>query len=430
VFERFEFEYWEAPMSEQGSIVIDPSGRDIHGEAARIRAHGPVTLVELPDGVEAWAVSSTDLLKRLLTDPRVSKDPRQHWPLWINGEISPEWPLFTWVAVQNMFTAYGGEHKRLRTLVSKAFTARRTAALQPRIEEITKSLLDRIEEAGRRGEAVDLREEFCYPLPIQVISDLFGLPEEKGAELRAVVDGVFNTAATPEEVTDIYTRLYAVLGELVAAKRESPGDDLTSALIAARDEEGDTRLSEQELLDTLVLMISAGHETTVNLIDNAIHALLTHPEQLAHVRAGRAGWDDVVEETLRVEAPVASLPLRYAVEDLAMAELGGPDGLVIGKGEAILAAYAAAGRNPEDYGPDADRFDVTRLGKEHLAFGHGIHFCLGAPLGRMEARVALPALFERFPHLELAVPADELSPVASFISNGHRTLPVRLNTTD
>ncbi|GHH64795.1 cytochrome P450 family protein [Streptomyces umbrinus] len=414
-------------MSEQGSIVIDPSGRDIHGEATRIRERGPVTRVELPDGVEAWAVSSTDLLKKLLTDPRVSKDPRQHWPVWINGEISPEWPLFTWVAVQNMFTAYGGEHKRLRTLVSKAFTARRTAALQPRIEEITKTLLDRIDEAGRRSEVVDLREEFCYPLPIQVISELFGLPEEKGAELRAVVDGIFNTAATPEEVTDIYTRLYAALGELVAAKRESPGDDLTSALIAARDDEGDTRLSEQELLDTLVLMISAGHETTVNLIDNAIHALLTHPEQLAHVRAGRATWDDVIEETLRVQAPVASLPLRYAVEDLAVGELGGPEGVVIGKGEAILAAYAAAGRNPADHGADADLFDVTRVGKEHLAFGHGVHFCLGAPLGRMEARIALPALFERYPRLELAVPDGELSPVASFISNGHRSLPVRLS---
>ncbi|MFE0515072.1 cytochrome P450 [Streptomyces sp. NPDC058964] len=413
-------------MGHPRPLVIDATGSDIHAEAARIRERGPVTLVELPGGVEAWAVSSPDLLKRLLTDPRVSKDPRRHWTRWINGEVSPEWPLFTWVAVQNMFTAYGGEHRRLRTLVAKAFTARRTAALQPRIEEITKTLLDGLEKAARENPVVDLRERFCYPLPIQVISELFGLPEEQGAELRAVVDGVFHTSAGPEEVTDIYARLYAALGALVALKRRSPGDDLTSALIAARDEEGGTRLSEQELLDTLALMVSAGHETTVNLIDNAIHLLLTHPEQLAQVRSGSASWDDVIEEVLRVDAPVASLPLRYAVEDLGMAEFGGPAGVVIGKGEAILAAYAAAGRDPERYGADADRFDVARADKEHLAFGHGVHFCLGAPLGRLEARIALPALFERFPALGLAAKEGEPEQVDSFISNGHRVLPATL----
>lgn len=415
-------------MDQTHPIVIDPTGRDIHGEATRVRARGPVTPVELPHGVPAWAVSSTPLLKRLLTDPRVSKDPRRHWQRWIDGEVSPDWPLFTWVAVQNMFTAYGTDHKRLRTLVSKAFTARRTNALRPRIEEITATLLDRVAKAGAGGgadaQAVDLREEFCYPLPIQVIGELLGLPEELGDELRVVVDGVFHTSADAAEVADIYARFYAVLGELVAAKRAAPGDDLTSALIAAHEEESGTRLSEQELLDTLMLMISAGHETTVNLLDNAVHALLTHPGQLAHVRGGRASWDDVIEETLRAEAPVASLPLRYAVEDLPLGELGGPDGAVIRKGEAILAAYAAAGRDPEHHGLDAAVFDVTRAAKDHLAFGYGVHHCLGAPLGRLEARVALPALFERFPGLTLAVPAEELRPVDSFISHGHRTLPV------
>ncbi|MFG2804898.1 cytochrome P450 family protein [Streptomyces massasporeus] len=405
-------------------MVIDPTGRDIHGEAARIRARGPVTPVELPHGVPAWAVSSAPLLKRLLTDPRVSKDPRRHWQSWMDGEVSPDWPLYTWVAVRNMFTAYGTEHKRLRTLVSKAFTARRTAALRPRIEEITGALLDRVTKAGADGLPVDLREEFCYPLPIQVIGELLGLPEELGAELRVVVDGVFHTSADAAEVADIYARFYAVLGELVAAKRAAPGDDLTSALISAHEEESGTRLGEQELLDTLMLMISAGHETTVNLLDNAVHALLTHPAQLVHVREGRASWDDVIEETLRAEAPVASLPLRYAVEDLPLGELGGPDGAVIRKGEAILAAYAAAGRDPEQHGADAAAFDVTRASKDHLAFGYGVHHCLGAPLGRLEARVALPALFDRFPGLTLAAPADGLPPVDSFISHGHRSLPV------
>ncbi|MBE8473375.1 cytochrome P450 family protein [Streptomyces justiciae] len=412
-------------MEFKDPVVIDASGRDIHGEAARIRERGPVAPVELPHGVPAWAVSSPALLRRLLADPRVSKDARQHWPRWIDGEVSPDWPLFTWVAVQNMFTAYGPDHKRLRNLVAKAFTARRTAALRPRVEAITDGLLDRVTEAGGDRQVVDLREEFCYPLPIQVIGELLGLPEEQGPELRAVVDGVFHTSADAAEVADIYARFYAAMHQLVETKRALPGDDLTSALIATHDDDG-AHLSEQELLDTLVLMVSAGHETTVNLLDNAVHALLTHPGQLALVRAGQASWDDVIEETLRAEAAVASLPLRYAVTDLDLAELGGPEGAVIRAGEAILAAYAAAGRDPGHHGEDADVFDVTRADKDHLAFGYGVHHCLGAPLGRLEARVALPALFARFPGLALAVAPGELEPVDSFISHGHRSLPVRL----
>jgi cytochrome P450 len=380
-----------------------------------------VALVELPGQVVAWAVSDIALLKELLTDPRVSKDPRQHWPKWINGEITPEWPLFTWVAVTNMFTSYGKDHRRLRKLVSTAFSARRIEAMRPRIERLTAELLDSL-AALPEGTPVDVREEYCYPIPIQVISEMFGVPEDgRREELRGYVDSIFNTTTGPEEVAATYAGMHRLLAGLVALKRETPGDDMTSVLIAAREEDDGSQLSETELIDTLLLLISAGHETTVNLLDQAIHGLLTHPGQRELLDSGKATWEDAIEETLRVESPVASLPLRYAVEDI---EVGG---VTIKKGEGIVAAYAAAARDPRLHGEDADRFDITRTDKEHLAFGYGVHFCLGAPLARMEAEIALPALFERFPNMQLAVPAGELQHVESFISNGHRRLPVQLN---
>ncbi|MDP9848190.1 cytochrome P450 family protein [Streptosporangium lutulentum] len=359
-------------------------------------------------------------LKRLLADPRVSKDPRRHWPSYAGGEIAPDWPLITWVAVDNMFTAYGADHKRLRSLISKAFTPRRIEVMRPRVKEITGDLLDRLTGTAA-GEAVDLREEFAYQLPMRVIGELLGIPDGARDDLRRVVDSVFHTSADAEEVMATQRDAYAILSGLVASKRENPGDDMTSDLIVARDDTGDSRLSEAELIDTLFLMIAAGHETTVNLIDNAVHALLTHPGQLDLTRTGGASWDDVIDETLRWQAPVANLPLRYAVEDIDL------DGVLIGKGDAIIAGYAAVGRDPEQHGDDADRFDLTRpTRRDHLSFGHGVHYCLGAPLARLEAGIALPALFDRFPGLALAVPAHELLPMDSFIANGHRTLPVVL----
>jgi cytochrome P450 len=246
-----------------------------------------------------------------------------------------------------------------------------------------------------------------------------GVPDDARPELHRIVDSLFVTTTTPEEAIANQGRLYQILNDLVAAKRVAPGDDLTSGLIAARDED-DARLSEAELVDTLIMMIAAGHETTVNLLDQAVTALLTHPDQLRLVTSGERTWTDVIEESLRWQAPVANLPLRYAVEDLDL------DGVTIRRGDAILAGFAAAGRDPALHGDTAGEFDLTRADKTHLSFGHGVHYCLGAPLARIEAEVALPALFGRFPALALAVPADELEPVRSFISNGHRALPVRL----
>lgn len=405
----------------QNPLVLDPTGRRrLQEEEALHKADGPV-LVDIL-GEKAWAVADQELLMRLLTDDRVSKDPRQHWPRFISGEIVGKWPLYIQVAVNNMFTAYGADHRRLRRLVGPAFSARRTEQLLPSVVSDTELLLDRI--TASRSDVVDLRESFAAQLPVAVISDLLGIPDAMRAGFRTTIDRMWNTTSSPEEAVSATQDVYRMLHDLVAEKRATPGDDLTTALITTRDDEGDgSALSEEELTDTLLLVIAAGYETTINLLDSAITALLVDPRQLELVRAGSAVWADVVEETLRFAAPVSHIPMRYAVEDIPLPTV------TIRKGEAILASYGAASRNPRTHGPTAGTFDVTRPDKRHVAFGYGVHFCLGASLARAEAATALPRLFARFPHMRLAVPAEALEPLPSIMGNGHKTLPVHLGTT-
>ncbi|MGW7256790.1 cytochrome P450 family protein [Streptomyces sp. NPDC054834] len=399
--------------------MLDPSGQNLHAEAARLRELGPVVQVELPGGVTAWSVNRLDLIKQVMTNPMVSKDAYRHWPAWIEGEVDDSWPLAMWVSVRSMLTAYGEEHTRLRKLVAGVFTTRRVAELQPRISEITDELLTRLERTPP-GQPVDIRREFAYELPIRLISEMLGLEGGERDSFHGVVNVLFTTSTTPEMAQKNQAELYGLLNDLVGRKRAQPAADLTSALIAVRDEDGDG-LTEKELVDTLHLVLGAGHETTVNLLDHAIHALLTHPEQLALVREGRVPWDAVVDETLRYHAPVANIPLRFAVRDVEL------DGTVIPAGEPILLSLVAAGRCPVTHGTDAGAFDVTRpTRREHLAFGHGVHHCVGRPLAMSEATIALPALFERFPAIRLAVPSGELNLSESFISSGHTGLPVVL----
>ncbi|MEU8521274.1 cytochrome P450 [Streptomyces sp. NBC_01216] len=398
--------------------TLDTTGRDIHSEAADLRAQGPAVRVELPGGVHAWSVNDYATVRRILTDPNVTKSARNHWPDFVEGRVRPDWEMISWVAMDNMVTAYGKDHIRLRRLVGKAFTPRRTQAVRPLIEGLTNGLLDALETAAP-GEVVDLRERFAYPLPAMLVAELIGMSEGARVATAKVIDMMVDTTVTPEQAQAVLLNWRGAMEELVAQKRAEPGEDITSDLIAARDEDG-SRLSEAELCDTIFAILGAGSETTINFFDNAITALLTHPEQLELVRSGRASWDDVIDETLRVESPLAHLPLRYAVEDIEL------DGVTIPQGEPILVNYSGVGRDPKLHGDDADAFDITRADKEHLSFGHGPHYCLGAGVARLVATVGLSTLFERFPDLSLAVSADELQPLPTFIMNGHRALPVRL----
>ncbi|MGW2373525.1 MULTISPECIES: cytochrome P450 family protein [Kitasatospora] len=371
--------------------------------------------MELPGGVVVWAITHHDALQELLADPRVGKDPAL-WTTFREGRLPHGWPLLNFVAVPGMITADGEDHKRLRGLVSQAFTPRRTAALAPAVEARTAALLDRMAELEG---AFDLREHFAYPLPMQVIGELLGLAEEQQDRLHALSDVLVSSSATPEAALAAQRDLNALLASVVAAKRAEPGDDLTTDLIAAREAGhrlDQQRLSEAELVGTLLLMLVAGHQTTLNLITNAVRALLAHPDQLRLVLDGAQPWSAVVEETLRYDSPVGQFPLRYAIEDIAVGEV------VIRRGEAMLASYAAAGRDDGHY-PDADRFDLTRQPARHLSLGHGPHFCLGSGLARLEAEAALRQLFTRFPGLALAE-GERPEPIGSFVSNSVRTLRV------
>ncbi|MGW7407685.1 cytochrome P450 family protein [Streptomyces sp. NPDC054833] len=402
-------------------FAIDPFGADIPAESARLRALGPIVPVELPGGIPAWAPTGYDVLKELILDPQVSKDPRLHWRLFPEIGQNPSWAwILGWVGVVNMLSTYGPDHTRLRKLVAPSFTLRRTEAMRPRVEAISAELLDALEAAGADGEAVDVRQALAHPLPMRLICELFGVPEEMREDTAELIAAIMDTSdPSPEHAAWVQERIGAVLGGLIAYKVEHPGDDMATELIRVRDEDGD-RLSDEELLYTLLLVIGAGFETTVNLIGNAVVALLRDPGQLAAVRSGTVSWDAVIDETLRVHPSIASLPLRFAVGDLKVGDV------TIPAGDAIITTYAAAGLDPAHYGPEAAVFDASRAADDHLSFGIGVHRCIGAPLARVEALTALPALFDRFPDLRLAVADDELRQVPSFIAFGWREIPVRL----
>jgi cytochrome P450 len=359
-----------------------------------------------------WLVTRYPEVRAALADPRLHKD-------WASKLTEPGWvpDEVTGYLSVHLLNADPPAHTRLRKLVSKAFTARRVAGLRPRVEAITASLLDALEPRLAAGETADLLEAFAFPLPVTVICELLGIPADDQGLFRDWSHAVLSDAGDPGEFRAAGVAMFQYFTHLVAAKRAQPADDLVSALIEAHDS-GDS-LDERELIAMLFLLLIAGHETTTNLIATGTLALLSNPAQLERLRSDRSLLPGAVEELLRYANPLNHATERFTLEPVAIG------GVTIPAREWVLCVTSAANRDPGKF-PDADRLDVGRDAGGHVAFGHGIHFCLGAPLARLEGEVAFGALLARFPGLSLAAEPDSLRWRQSSLIHGLETLPVRL----
>lgn len=375
---------------------------------AKLREAGPVHEVRAPDGNQFWLVVGYEEGRAALADPRMSK------ALATMGYESADEAIMG----PHVLTLDPPDHTRLRKLVAPEFTPRRVEAMRPRIQRITDDLLDAMVPKGR----ADLVDALAFPLPIVVICELLGVPYADRDTFRAWTNEIV-APTTPTGQRDNTIELCAYLDELIEDKRSSgPADDLLSTLLRTRDEDGD-RLSAAELRAWAYVLLIAGHETTVNLISNAVRSLLDHPAQLAALRADFSLLDGAIEETLRYEGPVETSTVRFTTEPISYGDTEIP------ALRTVLVALASADRDPARF-PDPDTFDIRRSstpgrGPGHLAFGHGIHFCIGAPLARLEGRIALRALLERCPGLEFDPAAGAYDWLPGMLIRGVRELPVR-----
>ncbi|MCY1081952.1 cytochrome P450 family protein [Archangium lansingense] len=378
---------------------------------ARMRQEAPlVRLVDPYYKTPVWVATRYKDAVDLMRDARFTKD-IQKVP-----EDSPSRQLRTksMEAInQHMLSVDPPDHTRLRTLVSKAFTPRRVEELRPRITAIAHRLLDGVQASG----SMDLLDAFAFPLPVTVIAEMLGVPQEDQEQFREWTNVIVNppTDGNMQTIETAGLQFAQYFQGLLARRRAEPRDDLLSALLSV-EEQGD-RLSPRELISMLFLLLVAGHETTVNLIGNGIWALLTHPEQLERLRANPALIESAVEEMLRYRGPVETTTQRWAPQDLEFR------GQVIPAGESVVASLLAADHDPEHF-REPERFDITREPNRHIAFGFGIHFCLGAPLARLEGTIAINLLLERLPRLRLAEEPARLRWRDGVLVNGLLRLPV------
>lgn len=372
-----------------------------------MRANGPI----VAQGRTLYVIGYPEA-KQILGDyRRFVKDIRNTLPPEQRSQFEPETDMFS-LLYDNMLNSDQPAHTRLRALVSKAFTNRHIQSLAPRIQEITNQLIDSFKAEGE----IDLIEAYAFPLPIIVICELLGIPIEDRDKFRKWSHAFIGIADDEQSYVQLLTDFVRYIGQMIADRRSHPRDDLISGLVHA--EENGARLSEQELYSMIALLIVAGHETTVNLIGNGMLAILRYPDQAALLRREPQLIDVAIEEFLRYTGPVEMATTRYAAEDI---EIGGT---FIRAGTPIIVILAAANRDPAVF-QDAAELNVTRESNKHLGFGYGVHYCLGAPLARLEARIAFNTLLKRMPAIRLSVPASQLKYNEGTIVHGLVRLPVR-----
>ncbi|MFI6461922.1 cytochrome P450 [Streptomyces sp. NPDC050528] len=385
-------------LSAHGQGFVD----DPYPVYARMREQGPVHRVRTAASGEFWLVVGHEEARALLTDPRLSNDIR-HSAAWQDDGGNS--------IGLNMVQTDPPQHTRLRGLVARNFTTRRIEALRPRVQQIADELVDAMLPSGR----ADLVEAFALPLPLAVICELLGVP---AGDRKAFHDWYLESTdfTRPEVAGAAAQAMTGYLADLIAAKQLTPGTDLLSAL-AGDTGDGEDRLTAEEMLGMAFLLLVAGYETAANLFSGGTLALLRHPDQLAALRADWSLMEKAVEEMLRYEGPVETTAFRYTKEPV---EIGGT---LVDSGESVAVVLAAASRDSGRFA-DPDRFDIRRDARGHMAFGYGIHHCLGAPLARMQAAVAFRTLLERCPRLALDTDPDALVWRPSLMLRGLHHLPV------
>jgi cytochrome P450 len=386
---------------------------------AQIRSTGAVMPLPFPlagTDRQVWMVTRMEEAVQVLKDhAHFTVDPGSIGVNGLMGQNRPETAdTPTFFTSKTMLTVDDPDHRRLRMLVSKAFTPRYIEGLRPRVQEIADELLDRVQDQGQ----MELVADYAFPLPINVISEMLGVPHADRDQIRvwseALAIGQGVGARNPGVVA--HMRAFGeYTAHLVAGKRQHPGDDLISQLIAIEEERD--RLSEAELISMITLLIFAGHETTSNLIATGTLMLLDHPTQLAKLKADLSLVPAAVEELLRFNGPATIAGPRYATEDIELA------GQHIKKGDVLFPILLSANRDESQF-TQPEELDIARTLTRHLAFGHGIHSCLGAPLARLEGNIAFTTLLKRMPNLRLSVPRESITWNFSLNSRSLAALPV------